>query len=177
VRTAALVLLLVAGCSGSSGAPFGGGEDSGAGGDGGRGADGGSDSGVGPDGRDTGQGTYSAHPIIGGLDRIVIFKADGARDVCFVIELVETAGLPSGLTLPQGWGLERAGAYHDAAACVRDYLGGAQLLAATAARGRVDWQGVGTPSAIDVAATLTFDNPPSWAPSSEPLAATALPVQ
>jgi hypothetical protein len=120
--------------------------------------------------------TYSAHAIIGGLDRVVIVKAVGGT--CFALRLVSPDNDAGGLTLPAMWGLERATAMQPAAACVPGYTGPiANSFEATAQSGTITFQGAPPASIASVAVTIMFAGAPAWCPPSEMLSATNIAVQ
>lgn len=124
----------------------------------------------------SGDGSYAAYAIVGGLDRLRVAKLRG--DTCFEVQLVRPGTDGGGLALPAGWGFEQARALQPALACNPSYAGPIQnSFDASARAGSIRWQGnaVTTVDAIDV--TLTFANAPAWCPASEALAATAVHVQ
>ncbi len=125
---------------------------------------------------DAGPGTYTAYYIPGGYDRVVVFKADPMRKLCFEVRLRYPDNVTSGLTLPSMWGLESAGIYDDDQACVKFYLGGATFVAATTQTGTIAMQGM-PPTKLDIDVTMTWQGAPMWVPPSEKLATMALAVQ
>ncbi len=124
---------------------------------------------------DAGAGTYSAIALIGGLDRVVIFKSDPLRNVCFELRLINPPHGTGGLTLPAMWGFESAKVTHDSAACATQYMGTADTWPAASQTGVVSWAGY-IPKTLDIDVTLTFSGQPNWAPSKELLKATAVVV-
>ena len=133
-----------AGSGGGAGGAAGRGGSSGAGGAAGSGSGGASG--------DAGQPTYCAGRYIGGINRLYVRKNPGGA-TCYLLSLSQGTGTqPAGLTLPQGYGLERATALPCA--------GGAMLATATAVTGVVEALGPpagGFPeSFLNVDVTLTF---------------------
>ena len=163
-----------AGASGAGGAAGSGGA-SGAGGaagsGGASGAGGAAGSGSGGASGDAGQPTYCAGRYIGGINRLYVRKTPGGP-TCFELSLSQGTGTqPAGLTLPQGYGLERATALPCA--------GGAPVATATAVTGVVESLGPsagGFPeSFLNVDVTLTFAADAS-VPQSETMRAENLPI-
>lgn len=124
---------------------------------------------------DAGAGTYTAYALIGGYDRVVIFKSDPQHNVCFELRLVSPPQSSGGLTLPSMWGFESAKVTHDSAACVKQYMGAAQTWPVASQAGVTSWAGY-LPKTLDIDVTLTFSGQPNWAPATEQLKATALVV-
>lgn len=125
---------------------------------------------------DAGAGTYTAYKLIGGLDRVVIFKADAVRNVCFELRLIAPGSTSGGLTLPSMWSFDSAKVTHDATACAKQYMGAAQTWPVASQSGTVAWTGY-LPNTLDVSVTLVFSGQPGWAPSSELLSATNVTAQ
>ena len=122
---------------------------------------------------------YSAYGLIGGLDRVVILKADPVRKLCFDVRL-RTPGTNTGaVTVPAYWVLESARVWDDDKACVKGYAGGAASFSSPAQSGVIDFPGVPSiPKTIDsVNVTLTFAGGPAWAPASEVLTAAKIAVE
>jgi hypothetical protein len=114
---------------------------------------------------------YSGYYIPAGLDHVLLFKADTVRNLCFIVSLAAPYSMTGGLMLPATWGLEQAGAYNDAAACVASYSGGAQHVATTSQSGSISWPGPGAPKMVDINVTLTFPTGAAWVPPQESLVA------
>lgn len=109
-------------------------------------------------------------------NRILIYKADAQRDLCFTIRLITGPNL-SALTLPSNWNVEASGVFRAAAACNPQYMGTADYLPTLSSSGTISWQGASIPVVIDqLDVTLSFA-PSMWAPSDEMLKATNLPVK
>ena len=165
----------LSGAGGSQGGAGGRGGASGAGGaagsGGASGAGGAAGSGSGGASGDAGQPTYCAGRYIGGINRLYVRKTPGGP-TCFELSLSQGTGTqPAGLTLPQGYGLERATALPCA--------GGAPVATATAVTGVVESLGPsagGFPeSFLNVDVTLTFAADAS-VPQSETMRAQNLPI-
>ena len=124
---------------------------------------------------DAGAGTYTAYALIGGYDRVVIFKADPQRNLCFELRLVAPPQSSGGLTLPSMWGFESAKVTHDSAACVKQYMGAGQTWPVASQSGVVSWVGY-LPKTLDIDVTLVFSGQPNWAPAAESLKAAAIVV-
>jgi hypothetical protein len=112
----------------------------------------------------------------GGIDRIVVAKRDLARDLCFNVVL-DSPGQPppAGLTLPPGFGLERAGS-GPAILCPSR---GAVAVAAASVNGAISvagGDGSVIPTYVNVAVTLTFAANDAGAPATESLSAQAVGV-
>ncbi len=124
---------------------------------------------------DAGAGVYTAYKSSGGYDRVVIFKADTVRDVCFEVRLIAPGSGSGGLTLPSQWNFDSAKVTHDAKACVQLYGGNAQSWPVASQSGTISWAGY-MPSTLDIDVTLNFSGQPAWAPSSELLKQATIPV-
>ncbi|MCC6551431.1 MAG: hypothetical protein IT372_00230 [Polyangiaceae bacterium] len=130
-----------------------------------------------------GQDQYSAAFWAGGLDHIILFKAEPVEDRCVML----FADWPSqnapgfDVTLPDGWGISHAQITSSAADCagLEDPPAG-EIVQATGATGSVSWQvdpGMYAPCTVDVAASVLFAGAPPWAPAADNLSATAVPVE
>ena len=107
----------------------------------------------------TGPGNYSAVVVHGGFDRLVIVKADPARNLCFRLTLRAPdtdSALP--LRLPDSWQVESAGATEGADDCAAGTLPPPSVSAASGGSGSVSWIGE-LPCLVDVDVTLLFDTP------------------
>jgi len=169
-----LALALVPGCS-SSPTPF----DQDGGGDGAAkdGAGDGAKDVAAPDSGPGDGGMWDGYYAYGRSgNRVLLYKADAARDLCFTVRLTTGTNL-SALTLPMGWNVEASGVFRAAAACNPQYMGAADFLPTLSLSGTVAWTGGGLPAIVtQLDVTLNFA-PSMWAPSSEMMQTTNLAVK
>ncbi|AUX44449.1 hypothetical protein SOCE26_059130 [Sorangium cellulosum] len=123
-------------------------------------------------------GEYSAFYWPGGLDHVVVRKADEAADRCVLLYLDAPAENAAGLDLvvPEGWGVSRALVSDRAADCKGSAMApSGTAVNATAATGSVSWTDTGAiaPCTVDVDVSLTFPE----APATERLRATGVAVE
>lgn len=124
---------------------------------------------------------YAAFYVPGGLDRIVVRKADFDDDRCtdIVFVLPGEAGQPDlDIALPEGWGVQWAEVHQGAADCLvfMGQLGGG--VAADAASGSATWAARPfCPQTLDLEISLAFPPDEAWVPADDLLSATAIPVQ
>lgn len=124
---------------------------------------------------------YAAFFVAGGLDHILIHKADFTNDRCTTLHLARpTDGDPSlAITVPDEWGPQNAGIVMGTAGCLDGMLGDFGV-AATAGAGVVAWPPDPMqlcPAAIDLDLSLDFPQDQPWVPAQEPLTIAGLPVQ
>lgn len=124
---------------------------------------------------------YAAFFFAGGLDHILIHKADFTNDRCTTLHLARpTDGDPSlAITVPDEWGPQNAGIVMGTAGCLDGMLGDFGV-AATAGAGVVAWPPDPMqlcPAAIDLDLSLDFPQDQPWVPAQEPLTIAGLPVQ
>lgn len=124
---------------------------------------------------------YAAFFFAGGLDHILIHKADFTHDRCTTLHLARpTDGDPSlAITVPDEWGPQNAGIVMGTAGCLDGMLGDFGV-AATAGAGVVAWPPDPMqlcPAAIDLDLSLDFPQDQPWVPAQEPLTIAGLPVQ
>lgn len=124
---------------------------------------------------------YGAFFFAGGLDHILIHKADFTHDRCTTLHLARpTDGDPNlAITVPDEWGPQNAGIVMGTAGCLDGMLGDFGV-AATAGAGVVAWPPDPMqlcPAAIDLDLSLDFPQDQPWVPAQEPLTIAGLPVQ
>jgi hypothetical protein len=117
-------------------------------------------------------GTYSAINLVTGAPRFALMKRDDTRNLCFQIVVVASAG--SALEWEGPTSVDLARVTHDAHDCapwtgVMPPPAMGEILDATGLTGTLVVSA--PPCFVDVDATLSFTNPPSWAPDMEPLTA------
>lgn len=112
-------------------------------------------------------GVYSAAQLPTNLQRLAIFKAYAATDLCVRIILVAGGGAPpSQIQCPSGWGVERTELVTGAKYCSAQnpWPPAGTTTAATTATGVIDFPPMGPPPcALDVHVKMSF---PAGAPSS-----------
>jgi hypothetical protein len=119
---------------------------------------------------------YYAFGNGGTPNKLIVFYADKTADLCFMVRLVARNNM-SALTLPANWDVELAGVFKAAAACSIYYTGQAEFMQALSMSGSMSWMGQALPKTIDmVDVTLNF-MPNTWAPDSQHLVTTNLPVK
>jgi len=124
---------------------------------------------------------YVAFFFAGGLDHVMIHKADLVNDRCTTLHLARpTQGDPNlKIVVPAEWGAQNASITQGVAGCL-DGMPGNMGVAAIAGAGTVDFiidPMLGCPHTVDVDLTLDFPQDMPWVPASEPMQVTALPVQ
>ena len=120
---------------------------------------------------------YFAYALLGGTDRILVYKKDVARDLCFTIRIMEPSQASGGLSLPPPWGLELAGVSHGAAACGPGPMNLAPAQSQTGSIAFTPTSQSQYPTTLDVDVTLTFAaGSPPWVPATEKLGAVGVPV-
>lgn len=122
-------------------------------------------------------GDYFAWGILGGYDRIVVYKKDTVRDLCFAVRIVMPSAASGGIKLPGGWGFEAAGVSQGAAACGTGPVSPVSTQSQTGIIAFTTTPQNPYPSTLDIDVILTFaGGSPSWVPPSEKLSAMGLPV-
>lgn len=122
---------------------------------------------------------YAAFFVPGGLDRIVVRKADFDADLCTsVIFVSPMPNIQPDLFIPDMWSFQSGEIAQGTADCLV-FMG--SLVGAVAAAdisGSADWPAPGPcPGPLDIDASLIFAPGPPWVPAQDPLAATDLPLQ
>jgi len=114
---------------------------------------------------DAGSDQYSAQAWSGGLDHILIYKADWTRNVCLTIHLAAPHQPIAGFSTPDGWGLASASISNNAANCAGGTSTGDPVVSTQTVTGSVVF-GMGDggymPCSLNVHATLVFTSGPSW---------------
>ena len=122
---------------------------------------------------------YAAFFVPGGLDRIVVRKADFDADLCTSVLFVSPMpNIQPDLFIPDMWSFQSGEIAQGTADCLvfMDSLVGA--VAAADISGSADWPAPGPcPGPLDIDASLIFAPGPPWVPAQDPLAATDLPLQ
>jgi len=165
---------------GGAGGSAGSGQSGGEGGQGRGGAEGGAGGGTGGGnggggGGGADGGTYAGCRFIGGLDRVVIAKRDGARGECVVLVLVQpgsTSALP--LALPPNWGVEFAFTMPLSESCLTRFPP-SNAIRADGGSGSVTF-GDSAPSSATADVTLTFSSGDTAGASAATLTASAVDV-
>ena len=127
-------------------------------------------------------GTYTACALATALDRIVVFKRDEMRGLCFAFTLVHPAsgGFPGfSVSTPPSWGVEGGWVSNEPNDCVPFPQSGAERAHATAGSGfatwpiddAAPWQ---APTSLEIDVTLTFPPDYPWVPPTERLTASGL---
>lgn len=122
---------------------------------------------------------YAAFFLPGGLDRIVVRKADFDADLCTSVLFVSPMpNIQPDLFIPDMWSFQNGEIAQGTADCLA-FMG--SLVGAVAAAdisGSADWPAPGPcPGPLDIDASLVFAPGPPWVPAQDPLAATDLPLQ
>lgn len=131
----------------------------------------------------TAGGEYSAQFWPGGLDHIIVLRADPVADRCVMLYLDWPTQSAPGfeITAPDGWGSSHAVVTDRAADCATPLMQPAgQVAQATGGAGTVAWvvaAGMYAPCTLDVSVTLAFEGAPAWAPAMSQLAATGVMVE
>lgn len=127
-------------------------------------------------GDDAARAGYSACQLIGGYDRLFVFRADSSRGTCTRLVLASPASFSAiPLTVPQGWGVQEAAISNQASDCGKSVPSGS-AVAANGGTGTVDWMPPqGFPSQLAAHATLTFPQS-GWVPATDRFDADAISV-
>lgn len=129
----------------------------------------------GPDaGNEAARAGYSACQLIGGYDRLFVFRADSSRGTCTRLVLASPASFSAiPLTVPQGWGVQEASISNQASDCGKTGASGS-AVAANGGTGAIDWMPPqGFPSQLAAHATLTFPQS-GWVPAMDGFDADAI---
>jgi hypothetical protein len=107
-----------------------------------------------------GEGTYSAYLWLGGLDHLVIAKADPVAGICVRLYLDAPMDNQPGfdLTAPASWGVSHAGLSYDLADCEMQ-APGAEAEPATGGTGSLEWDvaiGMYYPCNLTIDASIAF---------------------
>lgn len=125
---------------------------------------------------------YSAQLWLGGLDHLIIFKADTVRNVCVRLfadwPMQNAPGFD--FATPPEWGVSHADITNQASDCT-DWQNppAGDVVGATGGAGILHWevpQGLWYPCELDIDAELTFPATAPWVPDVEPLQAAAAPI-
>lgn len=114
---------------------------------------------------DAGTGQYSAEAWYGGLDHVLIHKADWDRNVCLTIHLASPHQPIAGLSTPDGWGLASASISNNAGDCAGGTSTGDPVVSTQTVTGAISFgygDGGYMPCTVNVHATLVFTSGPSW---------------
>lgn len=123
--------------------------------------------------------TYQATGIAGGLDRILITRADPARDLCAGLRLVwPDSGDTFDIALPPDWGVELTYLYEGAATCHDDVILPTGAVPASSGSGAITWDSSdgSHPALLSIDVTLMFFSALPWVPDSVDFVATDLSV-
>jgi len=165
------------GSAGSAGSSGGSGGSSGAGASGGSGGSSGSAGSSGSGGSSGSAGSsgldlthYHSCELPTGALRYGVYKADPARDLCFLLVVGNQDPTFSAIQVsPSGLGVEGAHVWQGAATC-GDYPQPATgAVSADGGTGTVSVTPSGTPAEVELDVTLTFPQNQSWVPASEQL--------
>jgi len=127
-------------------------------------------------------GDYSAYYWPGGLDHILLWKADTTRNLCFEVHLAWPSMNSPGfnVTLPAMWGAVNARVTDNAADCAPNMSPMGQTFNGTSAMGTANWvvqPGMYAPCTVDFHLNLVFAGAPGWVPPTEALDADMVTVQ
>ncbi len=116
--------------------------------------------------------SYNVCFTAGGLDRLVIAKANKRLGICTHLTLVRPATSSAlDISLPYGWGVESASVSNNPADCERGVPGSGQLVLSTRGIGAVTWDprgGIFPPSLVTVDARVFFQSAPDGGPNPLP---------
>jgi hypothetical protein len=117
---------------------------------------------------------YSAQFWPGGLDHILLWKADITKNLCFEVHLAWPSQNQPGfnVTLPAMWGVMNAMVTDNAQNCGPNMTPTGQTFNATSGTGTAAWvlqPGMYAPCDVDFHLNLTFAGAPAWVPPTEPL--------
>lgn len=122
---------------------------------------------------------YTSHAWFGGLDHIMIYRADVTNNTCLVLALARPYSETFGLSLPSEWGVQNAMITDSAADCSGTGPGG-KIVQAASGSGAVLFytpDGGFFPCTLDVHAAFKFDQPPAWVQPVETMDAYAVVVE
>jgi hypothetical protein len=128
------------------------------------------------------QGSYAAHFWPGGLDHIIVLKAEPDTNRCVMLYADwPTENAPGfDVTAPPEWGVSHAVITNQAADCaVPPMAPTGEVVDATGASGTLSWvvqPGMYAPCTLDVDVVVAFDGAPAWVPPADQLTATAVAV-
>jgi hypothetical protein len=131
----------------------------------------------------TPEGRYSALYLAGGLDHLILRKADVAADRCVLLfadaPMESAPGLE--ISLPSDWGVSRALITHRADDCAGE-LGAPQgeVVEVDGATGSILWEvepGRVAPCQLDIDVVLRLTSPPAWASQEERFVAAGVRVE
>jgi len=117
---------------------------------------------------------------IGALDRMFVAKRDYDRDLCFRVGLASPSDFgPYDITTPHPWTVESAIAIQGVGNCEQPAWseGAASAASATGLIAFHEEPGEWMPCAVDIDATLVFEDGLPWTPEHEDLIAKDVPVQ
>jgi hypothetical protein len=125
--------------------------------------------------------TYSARLWLGGLDHLLLFKADWDRDTCLQVHLsTPTTSTPGfDVATPASWGVQGAMTTHRASDCATDFIEG-ESFGATGGEGTVSWElpaGLVFPCEVSLDLALRYADPEPWILPVETMQASAVPVE
>src|SRR5690606_23488401 len=116
-----------------------------------------------------GDAQVAAFYVPGGLDRVVVRKADVEADLCTTIIFVWPMFDPDpNLMLPAEWGYQDASIAEGTADCLefQGFLPNAVMAAAAA--GAASWPVMmSCPGALDIDVALSFEGGPPWVPAQD----------
>ena len=122
---------------------------------------------------------FAAFFVPGGLDRIVVRKADHDADLCTSVVFVwPMPNQDPSFMLPLEWGYQGAEVAQSAAGCL-DFMGPlADAVAAETAMGWADWPvPMVCPGAADIDMAFVFAQVSPWVPAQDLLQAADIPLQ
>jgi hypothetical protein len=120
---------------------------------------------------------FAARYFPGGLDRLVVRKADYGPGLCINIVFVWPGMVPQGVTLPDQWGVQGAQIGNNIDTCLdlnMPLLPNA--VAADGLAGTAGWLAPGCPPTLDIDLTLTFPQEQPWTPPMDVFKAMAIPI-
>ena len=122
---------------------------------------------------------YAAFFVPGGLDRIVVRKADFDADLCTsVIFVSPMPNIQPDLFIPEMWAFQGGEIAQGTADCLVFMGSLVDPVAAADISGSADWPVPGPcPGPLDIDASLIFAPGLPWVPAQDPLAATDVPLQ
>lgn len=125
-----------------------------------------------------GECAYFAMSLVTGAPRLAVLKADEVRDLCF--QLVLIAGSGEQVVLSSSPNVETARITSSASDCVPWGAGfppepTGEVVDATGLVGTLSVSA--PPCSVAIAATMSFDAPPSWVPQAEALEASSIPME
>lgn len=128
-----------------------------------------------------GEEMYAAMYFAGGLDRILVRKANMAEDLCTSIMFVwPSDGDPPGFAvgLPAMWGVQSGTIHQGAAGCLQFMPPPMATEFAETGLGSATWEpNLGCPPTLDIDLSLGFAVNMPWVPDQDILQATEIPVQ